>query len=199
MWWAVAIGVGVGLKIIYDSVSEGEREARSNWQSASRNLNRSIDYHQQQINERLAAAKARCEYQQLVGLHYAAVNAGSEAYKAFADVDESLTAIQKMLVSANAQRTLLQAAFDEAKATRNKAVFQDTLAQLKLVNELRRNLFADRDLVKQQRDELRAKLRELNNRTHELKLTIRDKCGSQGRDWYQRLEQRKQQRLSFAG
>lgn len=37
----------------------------------------------------------------------------------------------------------------------------------------------------------RSKLKEFNDRTHDLKLSIRDSCGEGGRIWYERLETRK--------
>ena len=98
------------------------------------------------------------------------------------------------LINESQQRAQLQQTLEQAKAQKNKQDIHATIAELKLVNELRKSLFEDRDNVKQQLNELLEKVQQLNNRTKELKELIKNRCGKGGQLWYQRLEAKKQQK-----
>ena len=93
----------------------------------------------------------------------------------------------KMLVEAKSKREELK---EKKRATRSREDRAEIQKEIDLLNELRAGIFPDKDAVKAQRDELHAAVRRMNERTRELKLAIRDRCGSKGRDWYDRLEAR---------
>lgn len=200
MWWiAIPVGIGLGLKLISDVISEEERSARRSWETARVRVERSLDEHKRNIETHLHQAQSSYDFHFLTDLHYSSVKTANLAYKSFNDAKLSLQGINKMLVSANQQRAQYQQTLEQAKANKNKALIHDTITELKSINEMRKNLFQDRDNVKQQLNQLLEKVQQLNSRTYDLKQRIKTSCGKGGQLWYQRLEAKKQQKRLAQG
>lgn len=197
MWWLIPVGIGVvglGLELLSQSVSEDERRARRNWERKRVQVERSLEEHQRHVETHLYQAQNSYDFRFLTDLHYSSVKVADVAYQSFNDARLSLTGINKMLGSAKQQRTQLQQTLELAKANKDKVLIHDTIEQLKIINELRKSLFDDREKVQQQLNDLLAKVKQLNNRTKELKDLINNRCGIKGREWYNRIEARKQQK-----
>lgn len=194
LWLVPVIGVGIGLKLLYDVVSADESRARSNWQAKRVQVEKSLDEHQRNIEAHISRAQTSYDFHFLTDLHFSSVKVADSAYQILDDARKSLSGINKMLNASKEHRTKLQQTLDTARASKDKALIHDTIEQLKMVNELRKNVFADRDKVKQEQANLLDELHKLNNRTRELKDLINNRCGVKGRDWYNRLEARKQQK-----
>ena len=64
------------------------------------------------------------------------------------------------------------------------------MRQVQSLYKLRETLFPDKDILKAQRDNFLAEVKRLNNQTRTLKEAIRDRTGSKGKDWYERLSAR---------
>ncbi|MEI6706064.1 MAG: hypothetical protein WCK96_02895 [Methylococcales bacterium] len=202
MLWLIPVGIGVigfGLKLLSDIVSEDEYRARSNWQAKRVEVEKSLSDHQANIETHINRAQHSYDYHFLTNLHYSSQQVANAAYKLLDDAKKSLSGINKMLVSAKQQREQLQQTLETARANKDKALIHDTIEQLKMVNELRKSVFEDRDNIQQEKDSLLAELQKLNNRTRELKDLIKNRCGSKGSDWYYRLEARKQQKRLTQG
>ena len=202
MWWLIPIGIGVvsfGLKLLNDVVSEDEIRAHSNWQAKRVEVEKSLGDHQANIETHLARAQNSYDFRFLTDLHYSSTQVANAAYELLDDANKSLSGINKMLASAKQQRGQLQQTLATARVNKDKALIHDTIEQLKMVNELRKSVFQDRDTLQQERDRLLAELQKLNNRTRELKDLIKNRCGNRGSDWYCRLEARKQQKRLAQG
>ena len=202
MLWLIPVGIGVigfGLKLLSDIVSEDEYRARSNWQAKRVEVEKSLSDHQANIEAHINHAQHSYDFHFLTDLHYSSMNVANAAYALLDDAKKSLSGINKMLVSAKQQREQLQQTLETARANKDKALIHDTIEQLKMVNELRKSVFDDRDNIQQERDRLLAELQKLNHRTRELKDLIKNRCGSKGSDWYYRLEARKQQKRLAQG
>ncbi|MDL1971575.1 MAG: hypothetical protein LWW94_11565 [Candidatus Desulfofervidaceae bacterium] len=104
-----------------------------------------------------------------------------------------------MLKNLKEQRTILQKRLDEAKRNKNFKVVHETIEELKIINELRKNTFDERDKIKKQMNNLLAEVRRLNHQTRMLKELIRDKCGVKGKEWYKRLENRTKIKKQLSG
>jgi len=192
MWWLIPIGVGVGLKLLYDAVSEEEYEARQRWEDKREEIERSIEEHQRNIEDHINQAQRSYDFHFLIDLHYSSMKVANSAYQLLDDAKSSFNGMSKMLKKSKEQRTALQSELEKAKKAKDKNAIHEVIEQLKMLNDLRKNVFADRDKVKVQKDQFLSEVKRLNNQTRELKEFIRDRCDDGGRKWYDRLEARKQ-------
>lgn len=199
MWWLIPVGIGVGLKLIYDAVSEEEREARQRWESKREEVEKSIEEHRRNIENHIKQAQSSYDFHFLVDLHFSSMKVADAAYQLLDDARSSFDGMSKMLKESKEQRTALQAKLKKEKRNNNRGSIRETIEELKMVHELRKNVFADRDKVKEQREGFLDEVRRLNNQTRGLKELIRDRCGYKGREWYNRLETKKQARRLSEG
>ena len=199
MWWLIPVGVGVGLKLIYDAVSKKEREARQRWENKREEVERSIEEHQRNIESHIAQARSSYDFHFLVDLHFSSMKVADAAYQLLEDARNSFAGMSKMLKASKEQRAALQAKLEKRKINNDRGAIRETIEELKMIHDLRKNVFADRDKVKEQREAFLDEVRRLNNQTRELKEFIRDRCGYKGREWYNRLEARKQARRLSEG
>ena len=133
MWWFIPVGL-VGLKLLYDAVSDDEREARQRWEHKRRDVESSIEKHQSTIEKHCAQAQSSYDFHFLRDLHYSSMRVADAAYQLLDDASSSIAGMNKMLQEAKAQRTLLQVRLEKARQEKNKALIQDTSEQLKMVN-----------------------------------------------------------------
>ena len=200
MWWLLPIGVGVGiLKLLYDAVSEEEYEARRRWESKRKEVERSVKEHQENIEAHIQQAQNSYDFHFLVDLHYSSSQVANSAYQLLCDARSSFSGMSKMLKKSKEQRAVLQCDLEEARRNKDRKRIHETIEQLKVVNDLRKSVFDDRDRVREQKDRFLAEVRLLNSQTRELKEFIRDRCGDGGREWYQRLEARRRARRISEG
>lgn len=198
MWWLIPAGI-VALKLLHDIVSEDENRAQSNWQEKHVQVEKSLGDHQAHIETHLARAQNSYNFRFLTDLHYSSMQVANTAYKLLDDAKKSQSGINKMLASAKNQRGQLQQTLETARANKDKALIHDTGEQLKMVNELRKSVFQDRDTLQQERNRLLTELQKLNHRTGELKDLIKNRCGSKGSDRHSGLEIRTQQKRFAQG
>lgn len=199
MWWIVPIGIGVGLKILYDVVSEDERNARNRWEGQRLEVERSIEDHRRNIERHINQAQNSYNFQFLVDLHYSSMKVADAAYKLLDDAKKSILAMNKMLKKSKEQKINLQNNLSVAKQNNDRPQISDTIQQIRMLNELRNGIFEDRDKVKAQKESFLAEVKRLNNQTRELKEYIRDRCGFRGSAWYEKLEARKRTRRLSEG
>jgi len=193
MWWLIPIGIGVGLKLIYDAVTEDEREARYSWEEKRVQVENSIESHRRNIEEHLSHAQYCYDFYVLVDLHYSSMQVADTAYRLLDEAKKSFSGMTKMIEKAKEQRTVLETELNQLRSTKPKDAnaIKASVNQLKLINQMKRSIYDDRDKVKAQREALLTEVQQLNNRTRELKLYIKERCGCKGEDWYYRLEERK--------
>jgi len=190
MWWLIPVGL-IGLKLLYDAMSDDEREARQRWEHKRREVESRIEEHQSTIDKHCAQAQSRYDFHFLRDLHYSSMRVADTAYQLLADAGSSIAGMNKMLQEAKAQKTLLQVRLDKARQENNKALIQDTSEQLKMVSELRKGIFTDKAKVKAQQSAFLKEVKKLNRQTSALKACIRDRCGNGGLVWFNQLEARK--------
>jgi len=191
MWWLIPIGIGVGLKLLYDSVSDDEYQARERWENKRVEVEKTIEEHQKNIDIHLQESQESYDFYFLNELHYSSVQISNSAYQLLDDSRTSFNGINKMLKKAKEQKKMLQNKLDSYKKEKNNHKVNEMKEELKMVNELRRNVFDDRDKLKLQKESFLSEVQRLNHQTRELKELIRDRCGAKGEDWYFRLEARK--------
>lgn len=177
---------------IYDELQQSSASERQRWHSKREQVQQSVEWHRQEINRHLQQAKQSYEFTVLVNMHYSCVKVADEAYTLLKDVRTSLDKIGEAIANTKEQRELL---FAKKKAAHSKAERDELQQELSSIQQLREQLFKDKDVLKRQRDEFFNRVKELNSETHELKITIKERTGWKGRDWYERLEARKRQKL----
>ena len=201
MWWLIPIGVGVGVgvKLLYDAVSEEEYEARKRWDNKREEVERSIKEHQANIEAHIQRAQSSYDFHFLVDLHYSSSQVANSAYQLLDDARISFSGMSKMLKKSTEQRSVLQQELEEARRIKDHQKIHAIIEQLKMINDLRKSVFEDRDKVREQKSQFLAEVQRLNNQTGYLKNFIRDRCDDGGRKWYDRLEARKKDRRMSEG
>jgi len=182
--------VGVGL-VIYNELEEQSSASRRRWHSKHLEVQRSIKWHEEQIEHHLDEVKQSYDFKTLIDMHYSCVKVANQAYILLKDARTSLDKIGEALGKTRTQRELL---FTKKKALKNKEERQEIQEEISSIQNLRKKLFSDKDEIKKQRDSFLNRVKELNNKTHTLKISIKERTGSKGQDWYERLEARKQLR-----
>lgn len=179
------VGAGVW---IYNELQEQAGAERERWRSKREEVQRSIEWYETQIRDHLSHARESYDFKVLVDMHFSCMKVADQAYSLLKDAITSLEKIGEAIAKTKEQRDLL---FDKKKASNNKAARDEIQQEISSIQELRSKLFADKDEIKKQRDEFLSKVKDLNSKTHDLKISIRDRTGSKGREWYARLEMRK--------
>lgn len=188
MWWLIPAVVGAA-GAIWAYFDNEACEARERWEQDRERVASALEEQRRLVEWHLADARARVEFRQFVDLHFASQRAADAAYALLEDARLSLDRMGKMIVEARRKRDELE---EEIQRTRDHSRRRALVEAQRVVRELRKKVFDDKDAVKAQRDELLAEVQRLNAQTRALKLAIRDRCGERGRDWYARLEGRRE-------
>lgn len=191
MLWLPILAAGVVGVWIYNSVSENEKQAERRWQEKKVEVEKSLKEHRQNIEKHIRQAQHSYDFQFLTDMHYSSVKVADAAYKLLQDARDSMSGINKMLNNAKQRKLDLEAELQIAKVSKNKPEIHRIIAELKIINELRRELFSEKDNLLVQKNSFYEEVKQLNAQTSELKQYIKNRCGSRGFEWYQRLESRK--------
>lgn len=187
MWWLIPIGIGIG-KLVYDYFSWQEIEARQRWESKSREVKKTVEEHRRNIEVHIQEVRDSYNFKLLTDIHFSSFIVADSAYQLLDDARSSLDSLGRIIIKTKNEKKELLIKLKELKTRKEK---NQVLENLKLLNEMRQSLFDDKDKVKQQRDDLYNEVKRLNQQTNELKTFIRDRCGSKGIEWYERLEERR--------
>lgn len=186
--------VGAGLWI-YNELEEETATERKRWKTKRAEVERSIEWHEEQITDHLDDARESYDFKVLIDMHYSCVKVADQAYSLLKDARYSLDKMGEAIIKTKKQRDTL---FIQKKEARSKAKRDEIQLELGSIQQLRKKLFEDKDEMKLQRDTLYNKVKDLNGKTHALKISIKERTGNRGRDWYKRLEERKARRRNYA-
>jgi len=182
------VGAGVW---IYNELQEQSSAERERWRSKRDEVQRSIEWHEEQIESHLDEARQSYDFKVLIDMHFSCVKVADQAYLLLQDARTSLNKIGEALVKTKEQRELL---FNKKKEAKSKTERTEIQNEISSIQELRKKLFDDKDEIKLQRDEFQSRVKDLNGKTHTLKMSIKDRTGNRGAEWYERLEERKAKR-----
>ncbi len=199
MWLDFALAFLWGVAGLYDAAQKEKYEARKRWENKREEVKKSVEEHQRNIENHMQKAQRSYDFHFLVDLHYSSSQVAGSAYQLLDDARKSFSGMSEMLMKSKEQRASLRHELKEAKRVKDKDKIHDIIEQLKMVEEIRKNIFEDRDRVKEQQAHFLAEVQKLNNQTRQLKEFIRDRCDIVGRDWYDRLETRKRARQISEG
>lgn len=182
------VGAGVW---IYNELQEQSSAERERWRTKRDEVQRSIEWHEEQIEIHLDEARQSYDFKVLIDMHFSCVKVSDQAYILLKDARVSLNKIGEAIVKTKEQRELL---FNKKKEAKSKIERTEIQNEISSIQELRKKLFGDKDEIKMQRDKFQSHVKNLNSKTHALKMSIKDRTGSQGLEWYERLEERKAKR-----
>jgi hypothetical protein len=168
-------------------------KARKSWASGHAELERQVEQQEREIKRQVREAKVRAGFRELVDLHWASSQVADAAYSLLSDARTSLDGLGRCLGEARARRDALELDLRRTRESARRGVLEQ---ELRLVRDLRAQVFADQDVVKAERDAMLARVQGLNRQTCALADAIGTRCGERGRDWYARRAQR---RLARAG
>lgn len=193
IWWLVVAALGVlGIaNAILSRLRQSAAVQRERWQRDYQQVQSQIQYYDGQIQAKIAQAKYSVDFRVLTQLHFESMKVADQAYGLLKDARIALDAIGQAIKEAGEQKNRLIA---EKRGTWNPVKSSQLEQEISALIELRNQLFPDKDALKAQRDHFYTQVQSLNARTHALKIAIRDRCGAQGMDWYNRLEERTDRR-----
>lgn len=189
IWWVVAAAIGVlGIaNAILNRLKESAAVERERWHREYEQLEREVIRYEKQIASRVQQAQRTVDFHQLTQLHFESMKTADHAYRLLSDARTALNAIGIAIRDAGREKNRLIA---EKRKTWNPLKKSQLEQEISALIELRNHLFPDKDALKAQRNRFHNQVKRLNAQTHALKIAIRDRCGPQGRDWYNRLERR---------
>jgi len=188
MWWLIPVGIVAVGAFIYDRIEDDEREARSNWESKRSELKKTVQNSYRETSAHIQRRQNEYNFYALIQTHHASVGVANEAYRLLKDAKNSLNAINKILKKSKIEK---EKSIDLLQTTTKKSEIIDIKKHITLINQMRRELFDDKERLEKEKNEFYDELKKLNNQTRALKEKIFQECGHKGRDWYLRLESRK--------
>jgi len=142
-----------------------------------RSLRQELWRKKRKIEVRLQKSQDNIRYHQLVNEHFASAKLANEAFNLLRRSAKELCKIDELIKQAKRERKVCRTIRNFSKAD----YITRLIAQLA-------KIYAD---LKQERDSFNAKTHELNDKTAELRESIRNNCGTRGTEWFQRLQARK--------
>lgn len=190
MWWLI-VPAGIAALTILNALNNEAGRQRKNWQEKHEEIVRLIQAHEEELRDHLQSACAAYNFNALIELHYSSFKVANQAYSLLEDARTSLGAITISIINARQQSDKLQAALRSASSGTRKSEIREEINGLSdLLNDLKR----DENQINSERKFMLSEVKRLNIQTAQLKELIRDNCGPKGREWYDRLEERKRRR-----
>lgn len=187
-WLAVPAALYIGYKLL----TREEENSYNNWRSKREEVEKTLDEHKEHIKKHIEDAQSSYDFHFLVEMHYSSMKVADAAYKTLKEAKPATDAIFRTLKETKLMKKNLENELVIAKQNKDKKNIKRIYDELKNINEFRKGLFVEKDTLVNQQNNFLTKVRELNHQTRELKLYIRDRCGSRGESWYQaRLSNKK--------
>lgn len=181
------LGIAAVGVLAYAWLSGEEQAALNSYNSSSRRLAREVTERQQQLNSYRRASHAAHDFYKHNDLYYNSVLTANNCFALYDEQKKMLKMIQGRVNDLIQQIIVLKQQRDAAKGEQ-KAQFRQLLSALYESLDQAKSECAK---IRKQKKALLSEVREINHKTRELKLYMRDNCGKKGRDWYQgHLERR---------
>lgn len=195
MWPLIAIA-GVALSAIGGALyekyfSDKEKRAKKKWQENRIEFEKYISEQEVEISRYTSRANSELDFHTLTNMHFTSMKIADQAYNLFDYSKIYLDAMNRNLKTTSERKQKILLLFNSKIKYSKKLKLTD---ELKEIDEMRIQLFKDKDVLNSQTNSLKTRLKSFNKRTSSLKYKIRDYCGEKGKDWYKRLEQRKKYR-----
>ena len=181
------LGVAAVGVLAYAWLSSEEQSAINSYHSSSRRLAREVNERQQQLSSYRRNNRAAEDFYQHIELHYNSVLTANHCYILYDEQKQILKMLNGRIDVLVQQLNMLKKQRDSADNAQKPQIRE----QLNTVRSFLKQANLERANIKQQKEALLFELRDINHKTRELKLYLRDNCGNKGRDWYQRSLERR--------
>ena len=179
---AVIIG-GLALALL-DRETQNQHDR---WQSKQSQLRRETAQQRERPQRAMQNSQDYQEYKEYIELHYASVLTANQAFDLYQSAKHVLDSLYKQLKNSGEHIQLLKEQRQKLQGNEREVTHQ----MLKQQYELHTQLKVAIEGYKTQKDLYLTDVRSLNEATAQLKQHIRLYTGKAGREWYQRLEQRR--------
>ncbi|MBE7686556.1 hypothetical protein F7647_10890 [Tenacibaculum piscium] len=177
MYW-LAIPILLGIYALFnESSSKEEKNAKENWVNKKKDIQHRIIENRSEIEQKISNNKNIQNFEVLRNMHYSSFTVANVAWKLLEDAKTYIHGIENMISNS----------IKEKNKTSNKN-------DLNKINNYINALKREKEKIKTESNKMRTELTKLNSQTSRLKYTIRNKCGHQGENWYNRLEERKRRK-----
>jgi len=184
MWWIIGLviaGIFGIAQAILDSLRKEVSVERQRWETSYRQVEQEVLKYQRLLDQELRAVQHIYDFKKLTELHYASFQVANSTHDLFNDAWKTLDAMGRAIVNAAKQRKILEQRKRNAWPWERSQYEREIQSLHKLRDEI---LIPDKDRVKADRNRLLSEVQRLNKQTAMLRDMIRDRCGSQGVDWY---------------
>jgi glutamine synthetase type III len=192
----VVVGAAVGLAVagIITSWWNQSGQIRERWDSSYLDLIRTIEEHEENINQHINRINESCSFYELTDLHYSSYKVADEAYRLKQDAEHS---IYTQHVAINKITAAIDLLYDRMRNLQNRDEKDILQKEIEDTLDLKKQLYSDLSSLKDQYNDYKGKVKHFNSITSSIKFAIRDHCGQQGKEWYNRLQERIQNRRSY--
>lgn len=189
MIWMVPLITAAAAAIHF--LSEADREAQRRRDEAQREMEMSIEEHERRIERYVHESDSSYRYEELRQFHFSSHKVADQAYQLLQSRYATMRDVDKRIFKL---RKLKKTIYKKASECTSRKEQRELWADLKTCSTQLRALSEHRDEESAIADGFKRKLDHFNQTTMRLKYQIRDHCGWQGQQWFDRLEERKRQR-----
>jgi len=184
--------IAIGLALVALAWLDNEAgEKQRNWEEKNKEYEDEIDRLNNELIDILETNNQYMDFKELIDLHYQSFSTADRTKLLLEDANTSLKAIGQTIMTLKENKKEVENQIYNEIDKNKKKEYKEELSS---IISTRKMLFSNQDNIKEQRNSLSKKLKEFNSNTRKLKLAIRDNTGQKGRDWYNRLEKRIEQK-----
>lgn len=188
----IALAVGAGAIIVNILESDADNDQRR-YHSERKKADRRMRENAQHLQAVATRRQESEDFERLCNLHYKSTQIAQLAYNSLKKNQQISKGIGIILKKSQRDVSVLQKQLEKSNSKKKKQIIQKELDKnYVLLDECKKHKRINNKTTK----ELLNKLTQHNSETHQLKLQIRNECGNGGKLWYQRLEERSNQRNS---
>lgn len=186
MWWVIPVAIG-GAALIYNWLSQEASDTRKRFESRYDDLVRDLEWHNENLRHHVEQAQYSADFHLLTNVHFSSFKVADATYDALRDARKSQASVQEAIDQARSKKRDLNSELRKKPTSERR---QEILNELHEFDRFISILIGDIKDISEKVFNLKTEIEQLNTRTRELKLAIRDRCGLRGREWYERLEAR---------
>jgi hypothetical protein len=191
MYWLLVAPIALLAYKIYDKFSSKEEKAKKDWEENKKNVEQRIVNQEIKIKNYLKQRKTEADYYQLKEVHFTSMKIADQAYNLLNYSKVYYDAMNRNVKLTSDRKKEILELFKSGLNYKKKLKLTQ---ELKQIDEVRKSLFKNKEVLENQITSFKSKLKNFNMRTSKFKYQIRDNCGDLGKNWFDRLEQRKNNR-----
>lgn len=157
------------------------------WQRKHSQLRRETAQQRERLQRAMQNSQDYQEYKQYIEMHYASVLTANQAFELYQSAKHVLDSLYQQLKNSGEQIQDFKSRRQQQQGTERETTHQLLQQQYEVHKQIKEAI----EGYKTQKDQYFVDVRALNEATAQLKQHIRLNTGKAGREWYQRLEQRR--------